>query len=101
MLVIGSSSAVILALTWGGVFAPWDSARVLAPLVVGLVALVLFLVWEAKWAAHPLVCPSYDCYDAPRSNYFSSARLGPVLPYVKSHELLGVCFAPQDVDSGV
>ena len=44
-----------IALTWGGVIAPWDSSQVLVPLIVGLVLLVLFMVWEARWAADPLV----------------------------------------------
>ena len=54
-LVVGGTTSVTIALTWGGVAAPWDSSKVLVPLVVGLVVLILFLLWEARWATHPLV----------------------------------------------
>ncbi|GJE88942.1 MFS general substrate transporter [Phanerochaete sordida] len=54
-LAIGSSSAVVIALTWGGVQHPWSSAQILAPLIIGLVGLLLFLVYEAFVAKQPLV----------------------------------------------
>ncbi|KAI0677757.1 MFS general substrate transporter [Trametes maxima] len=55
ILVIGGTTLCTIALTWGGIVAPWNSARVLALLIVGLVVLGIFLVWEAKWATDPLV----------------------------------------------
>ncbi|KAJ7183768.1 major facilitator superfamily domain-containing protein [Mycena filopes] len=54
-LVIASSSAVVIALTWGGVQFPWTSPKVLVPLCLGLPALAFFFVYEAKFAAHPIV----------------------------------------------
>ena len=36
----------VLALTWAGAYYPWSSVRVIAPLIIGSVMLVLFLVWE-------------------------------------------------------
>ncbi|RPD77150.1 MFS general substrate transporter [Lentinus tigrinus ALCF2SS1-7] len=54
-LVIGGTAACTIALTWGGVIAPWNSAKVLVPLIIGLVVLGLFLLWEAKWATYPMV----------------------------------------------
>jgi hypothetical protein len=54
-LVISSSSAVVIALTWGGIQFPWSSGRVLAPLVLGLVGLVGFMAYEAMLAKHPIV----------------------------------------------
>lgn len=32
----------------------WDSAHVLAPLILGLVLMVAFCVWEAKFAKFPM-----------------------------------------------
>ncbi|KAF9234171.1 major facilitator superfamily domain-containing protein [Melanogaster broomeanus] len=55
MIVIGSSVSCTLALTWGGVTAPWNSATVLAPLIIGLLGLVAFIVYEATLATNPLV----------------------------------------------
>ncbi|KAJ7784904.1 major facilitator superfamily domain-containing protein [Mycena maculata] len=53
-LVIASSSAVIIALTWGGIQFPWSSPRVLVPLCVGMFGLCIFLVYEGKFAQYPL-----------------------------------------------
>ena len=54
-LIVGSSTSAILGLTWGGVAYPWVSANVLVPLVLGLVGIGAFLVYEARYAKHPLV----------------------------------------------
>ncbi|KAJ7131555.1 major facilitator superfamily domain-containing protein [Mycena crocata] len=54
-LVIAASSAVVIALTWGGIQYPWSSARVLVPLCLGVVGLGVFLVYEVKYATHPIV----------------------------------------------
>ncbi|KAF9241322.1 MFS general substrate transporter [Melanogaster broomeanus] len=55
MIIIGSSISCTLALTWGGVTAPWNSATVLAPLIIGLLGLIAFIVYEATLATNPLV----------------------------------------------
>lgn len=54
-LIISSSSAVVIALSWGGVRFPWTSARVLVPLIVGLVGILSFFFYEALVAVEPLV----------------------------------------------
>ena len=55
VLVAGGSTAVIIGITWGGVQSPWSSGEVLAPLVVGAVAMVAFFVYEFIFAKNPLV----------------------------------------------
>lgn len=54
-LVIGASSSLVLALTWGGARYQWSDPRVLSTLVVGVVGLIAWFVYEAKWATHPMV----------------------------------------------
>ena len=54
-MVISSSTAVVIALTWGGVQFPWTSAHVLVPFVLGLTGIFLWLIYEAKWATNPIV----------------------------------------------
>ncbi|EKM60399.1 uncharacterized protein PHACADRAFT_155539 [Phanerochaete carnosa HHB-10118-sp] len=49
------STAVAIALTWGGVQHLWSSAQILASLIIRLLNLLLFLLYEAKVAKHPLV----------------------------------------------
>jgi hypothetical protein len=57
-LVIASTVAYTIGLTLGGITAPWGSVTVLVPLVLGLVGLRVFVVYEATLAKHPLVCAS-------------------------------------------
>jgi hypothetical protein len=39
----------------GGYTHPWTSAYVLAPLIIGFLLMVVFIVWEAKFAKVPMV----------------------------------------------
>ncbi|KAF9260203.1 Mfs1.2 [Marasmius fiardii PR-910] len=54
-IVISSTTAVVIGLTWGGVVYPWSSARVLTPLILGLVGLLGFVGYEALWARNPIL----------------------------------------------
>jgi predicted MFS family arabinose efflux permease len=54
-LVVASTTSTMIGLTWGGVQAPWASARILVPLITGIVGLIAFLVYEAKIPQNPLV----------------------------------------------
>lgn len=50
LLFLISFSLIVLALTWGGVAYAWNSAAVLASLVIGLVLVAAFLLWEHELA---------------------------------------------------
>ncbi|KAH8108240.1 iron permease [Phellopilus nigrolimitatus] len=54
LIVVASTTAVIIALTWGGIQFPWSSARVLVPLILGLFGLVAFVAYDAKFPSLPL-----------------------------------------------
>ncbi|KAG6369246.1 major facilitator superfamily domain-containing protein [Boletus reticuloceps] len=54
-LVIASTTASTIGLTWGGTTYPWGSVNVLIPLVLGLVGLGTFIAYEATLAKYPLV----------------------------------------------
>ncbi|KAF8839383.1 MFS general substrate transporter [Paxillus ammoniavirescens] len=54
-LVISSTVAYTIGLTWGGITAPWGSVTVLVPLILGTVGLVVFIAYEATVAKYPLV----------------------------------------------
>ncbi|KAJ7505663.1 major facilitator superfamily domain-containing protein [Mycena galericulata] len=54
-LVILGTSIAIIGLTWGGIRYPWASAPVLAPLLIGFVLLCVFAVYEARFAAYPVI----------------------------------------------
>lgn len=57
ILYIGGLCCILIAFSWAGSDHAWDSAAVLAPLLVGLGTLVLFGVFEYKFARHPLLPP--------------------------------------------
>jgi SIT family siderophore-iron:H+ symporter-like MFS transporter len=56
VLLAATLSLVLIPFTLaGGVTSLWKTAQVIAPLVIGFcVALPLFIVWETKFARHPL-----------------------------------------------
>ncbi|KAG8990543.1 hypothetical protein FRB90_001730 [Tulasnella sp. 427] len=54
-LIMASTTATVIALTWGGTTHPWSSYQILVPLVLGLSGLVAFFVYEAKFASEPVV----------------------------------------------
>lgn len=54
-IFIGAVVAVLLALTWGGPVYKWESARVIVPLVLGLLGLCAFTAfeWSPRLAPEP------------------------------------------------
>ncbi|GFF53836.1 uncharacterized transporter C3H1.06c [Aspergillus udagawae] len=54
-LLPAASIAILLPLTMGGKMYPWDSARIIAPLVIGFCGFVGFAVYEHYFCAHPLI----------------------------------------------
>ncbi|KAK0336986.1 hypothetical protein LTR91_024395 [Friedmanniomyces endolithicus] len=44
----------MMGMQWGGYQYPWSSVHVLVPLILGVVLLVAFFLWEAKFAKHPM-----------------------------------------------
>ena len=54
-LALAGMTVVILGLTWGGREHPWDSAHVIATLVVGTVVSISFVLWQWKGPRYPLV----------------------------------------------
>lgn len=58
LLVLGSSLAIIFALTYGGARYAWSSWHIIVPLVLGLVGMAAFHSFEASpWIAEPLLPP--------------------------------------------
>ncbi|KAJ6020770.1 Major facilitator superfamily domain general substrate transporter [Penicillium herquei] len=58
VLIMGATAAILCALTYGGSRFPWSSWRIVVPLVLGLVGLVIFMVFEqSKFCLEPVVPP--------------------------------------------
>ncbi|KAI0083281.1 iron permease [Irpex rosettiformis] len=55
IIFVGSATSTAIALTWGGLTHPWNSAATLVPLIIGICGLAFFLFYEEYYAAHPIV----------------------------------------------
>ncbi|GJJ10987.1 hypothetical protein Clacol_005216 [Clathrus columnatus] len=55
VIIIGATAAVTVAFVNGGVVDSWTSAKILTPLIIGVVGLVIFLVYESRFPKNPLV----------------------------------------------
>lgn len=44
----------MMGLQWGGYQYPWSSAHVLAPLILGIIMLIAFFLWESYGAKYPM-----------------------------------------------
>lgn len=52
---LGFTLMILLGLDFGGVLFPWNSAKVIALLVVGVIMVFAFVYGEAKVARYPLI----------------------------------------------
>ena len=59
ILIIGGCTSAIVGLSWAGIQAPWDSAKTLAPIIIGLLTLVAAVVYEAKVPKEPTVSSTF------------------------------------------
>ncbi|OAL24346.1 hypothetical protein AYO22_05722 [Fonsecaea multimorphosa] len=55
LLSTGGLTLFLVGVTAGGNLAPWASARVLCPLIFGVALVVVFAVWEWKFASFPML----------------------------------------------
>jgi len=89
-LITAGLSVLLIGLNWGGSSYPWDSANVLATILVGFAALVAFCVWEVYTTAETIYIPMklfrnipYDalviCAAVGAMIYYSSIVMWPVL----------------------
>ncbi|KAI2631475.1 MFS general substrate transporter [Hypomontagnella submonticulosa] len=53
-LFTGSTTTFLIAISWGGLQHPWDSAATLAPLIIGAIGLIVAIIYIAYVAEHPL-----------------------------------------------
>lgn len=54
-IVIAGTTLAIVGLTFGGAQFPWTSAQVLAPLIIGMITVAAFLIYEAKAPVEPTI----------------------------------------------
>ena len=79
VLFIGSTTSFLIPITWGGVSYPWDSWRVLAPLIIGIVGLAVFTVFEEYVATEPLIRLDVFKNRTAAASYFETTLHGMIL----------------------
>jgi hypothetical protein len=55
VLFIGSTTGLLIPITWGGVQYPWDSWQTLVPLLVSTAGVVAFVLHQEFVATEPLI----------------------------------------------
>jgi hypothetical protein len=83
LMFIGSITAILLGLVYGGTVYPWSSARVVIPLIIGGIGWLSFHLYETK-CKHPCVPPRVF------ANRTSSAAF--YMIFITSMALQWVCF---------
>ncbi|KJK66068.1 drug resistance transporter EmrB/QacA subfamily protein [Aspergillus parasiticus SU-1] len=58
ILFVASISSFLIPLSWGGIMYPWRSWHTLIPLIIGVLGLVAFAIYEIRCALNPLVPPA-------------------------------------------
>ena len=79
VLFIGSTTSFLIPITWGGVSYAWDSWRVLAPLIIGIVGLAVFVVFEEYVAIEPLIRLDVFKNRSAAASYFETTLHGMIL----------------------
>ncbi|KAI9452641.1 Mfs1.2 [Lactarius psammicola] len=79
ILITGSTTSVVIGLTWGGIQFPWSSASVLVPLVLGLVGLAAFVIYELHFCKPPTVPILLDLDWTSTSGYLQNFVMAVVL----------------------
>lgn len=55
IIFVAAVTSLVLALTWGGSTYAWSSGRVLAPLILGIAGIIVFLFIERSFVRYPTV----------------------------------------------
>ncbi|KAN0135475.1 MFS general substrate transporter [Lactarius tabidus] len=79
ILITGSTTSVVIGLTWGGIQYPWSSAPVLVPLVLGLVGLASFVLYELHFCKPPTAPILFDLNWTGTSGYIQYFLMAVVL----------------------
>ncbi|KAJ7598410.1 iron permease [Mycena floridula] len=94
-IVIAGTTLTYIGLAWGGFTYPWSSVKVLVPLVLGIILLVAFLLYEFKVPREPTM--PYDIFNRTTvSAFFATALHG-----ITSIGFILACFGNSPIRSSV
>ncbi|KAG0640926.1 major facilitator superfamily domain-containing protein [Tuber brumale] len=79
VLFVASMMSLLIPITWGGVMYPWDHWRTLVPLVLGVVGLAGFVLYERFVAKEPLIRLGVFATRTALVNYLGTIMHGMIL----------------------
>jgi len=79
VLFIGSTTSFLIPISWGGVSYAWDSWRTLAPLIIGIIGLIFFVIFEEFLAKEPLIRMDVFKNRTNAASYFETVFHGMIL----------------------
>ena len=79
VLFVGSTTSFLIPITWGGVSYAWDSWHTLVPLIIGLVGLIIFVIFEEFLAKEPLIRMDVFKNRTNAATYFQTVIHGMIL----------------------
>ncbi|KAJ7483257.1 MFS general substrate transporter [Mycena latifolia] len=82
IMIIGSTTSCIVALTWAGITYSWKSVHILAPLIIGMMGLIGAFLYEIFWSTNPSIPRSILSNRTSLSGYISSFIHGLVITNV-------------------
>ncbi|KAI0259538.1 iron permease [Gloeopeniophorella convolvens] len=88
-LIVSSTTAVVIALSWAGIQFPWSSVHVLAPLILGGAGLCAFIVYEIFFCSAPtvplVVIPNVTALSSYMQNLFMGIVLAAVFYWLPTY----------------
>ncbi|RPB04522.1 MFS general substrate transporter [Choiromyces venosus 120613-1] len=79
VLFVASMMSLLIPITWGGVMYPWDHWRTLVPLILGIVGLAGFVLFEMFVAKEPLIRLGVFATRTSLVNYLGTVMHGMIL----------------------
>jgi hypothetical protein len=89
---VTSTTLLLYGLTTGGTAAPWSSAKVLAPLIIGFAGLAAFVVVEWKIPKAPMVPLRIFSNRTANAGFFGAFIHGLVLWCFTYYVIIFVCY---------
>jgi MFS family permease len=55
ILFVGGTTALLIGISWGGTQHPWGSTATLAPIIIGLLSIALFVAWQVYFRPYSML----------------------------------------------
>ncbi|KAA1472296.1 MFS multidrug transporter [Dentipellis sp. KUC8613] len=102
-IIIAGTTVAMIGLTWAGIQKPWDSAGVLVPLILGMIMVAAFLIYEFKIPREPTIPYDILTHRTALSAYLATAVHGltsiSIIYYLPVY--FQACFGASPIRSGV